>query len=245
MNPPARGPTSAVLVVGADGGCGASLVAGALALAWTREGRATWLVELDLDRGDRGEAWGVAHERTLADLAAVADELDEGHLRRAAHTRDDGLHLLLAPAVPGSSAPWSDPAVRRLLAAARDAAGDGGRVVLDGGVGLSPLARALVADVERVLVVCGATVAATRRARALVAASEGCGRSGDCGLAVVDVPSGGDIGPRAIGRVVGAPVLAELPWARADAARLAGGAWPPARRGRLAAAVQVLAEAVA
>ncbi len=82
---------TAVVVVGACGGCGASMIAGALALAWARDDARVWLMELDLERGDRGGAWDLPAERTLDDLAAVADELDSGHLNRAVHAHPSGV----------------------------------------------------------------------------------------------------------------------------------------------------------
>ena len=97
----------ALVVLGAAGGSGASLVAGALALHDARAGAPSWLVELDLDRGDRADAWDLAPDRTLADLAAVAEELDPGHLARAAHDHDSGVRLLLAPAAPGAAGEWA------------------------------------------------------------------------------------------------------------------------------------------
>lgn len=225
-----------VTVVGAAGGCGASTLAGALALHRARAGAAVWLVELDVDRGDRAEAWDLAPERTLADLAAVADELDAGHLARAAHEHDTGVRLLLAPGEPGTAGAWAPAATERLLSAARDAVAAGGWVVADAGTGLGPRAAAAADLADVTLVVCPPTIAGARRARRIAEAAPG-----RCALAVAG-PAGQELGARALARAVGAPVAAELPWEPREASRLSVGRWPSGRRTCLAAAVGALAE---
>ena len=98
-SPDAEGGT--FVVVGACGGSGASLIAGALALCWARDGAPVWLMELDLERGDLGGAWDLPAARTLADLAAVMEEVDAGQLDRAAHDHPSGVRVILAPAGAG------------------------------------------------------------------------------------------------------------------------------------------------
>ncbi len=100
---PARGRAviGPLVVAGASGGCGASLVAGALALRWAAAGGRPWLVELDLERGDLAGAWGLPADRTIADLVPVAAELDGGHLRAAALPHPSGVSLLPGPGAPG------------------------------------------------------------------------------------------------------------------------------------------------
>ncbi len=73
------------VVAGASGGSGVTLLAGALALCVARAGAPAWLIELDLERADLGGSWDLPAARTLADLGAVIDELEESHLRRAVH----------------------------------------------------------------------------------------------------------------------------------------------------------------
>ena len=239
MSAPAGG-GGVVAVLGAAGGCGASLLAGALALHGARAGGPAWLLDLDIDRGDRADAWDLAPNRTLADLAGVVGELDADHLRRAAHDHPSGTHLVLAPAQPGSAGEWGPGAVGRLLGAARAAAGPGGRVVADLGAGLGARARAAAAAADRTLVVCPPTLAGARRARRIADAL------GDCRCAlVVAGPAARELAPRSLARAVGVPVLAEVPWAPREAARLAAGCWPSGRRARIAAAVAALWEAPA
>jgi MinD-like ATPase involved in chromosome partitioning or flagellar assembly len=239
-----RRPAPALLVVGADGGCGASLLAGALALAWARAGEPVWLLELDVDRADRADAWGLSGARSLADLAGVAAELDARHVGHAAQEGPCGLRLLGAPPVPGAADAWDGAALRRLVDATRTASGASGRVVIDAGAGLGGPARAVAADVGAVLVACGPRVAATRRARRMVEAHTASGAAAACVLALAHGPAAGEMGARAVARAVGAPVAGEIPWSPGEAAFLGGGSWPQGRRNRLSRAVEALSEAL-
>ena len=221
------------VVVGACGGCGATLLAGAIGLWRARAGETAWIVELDQERGDLAGAWDLPPVRTLADLASVADELDEAQLDRAAHLHESGLRLLLAPPGAGGAAAWRGPADARLVG---EIAAAGGHVVVDAGPGWS-LALDLAAGARAgLLVVCPPTLAAARRARRLVDAlgEDGARR---CALVLSDAPDRGELGARALGRAVGAPVAVELPWRPREAAELAAGRWPRGRRPRLAGAV--------
>lgn len=230
-----------ILVAGANGGCGASLLAGALALASARAEGGAWLVELDLDRGDRGEAWGMPGERTLGDLLLVAGEMEARHLRQAAHTGPYGLRVVNAPPDPGAAGAWSPEAIRRLVRSARAAAGAGGCAVVDAGTGLSAAARAAAAEADVTLIVCSPTVGAARRARRLVAALPH-SSSERCGLVLVRGPAPREIGAAALARAASAHVRAELPWSPGEAARLVAGRWPSGRRRGLASAVQALSD---
>lgn len=233
-----------VLVIGASGGSGSSLVAGALALSWARGGVAVVLVDLDLERGDIGDAWGLSRERTLADLQAVAPELDANHLRHAAQTHASGVRVVLSAAVPGSAVAWDRPSVGRLLESARVASGDGGRVVVDGGTGLPAAAAAASERASGIVVTCSPTVAAARRAQRLVSALAELRADPPCALVVNHGPVAAQIGARALGHAVGRPVVGELPWAEREGRRLGAGGWPTGRRARLAAAIDALAGAV-
>lgn len=232
--------SAATVVVGACGGCGASLVAGALALRWAADGSRPWLVELDLERGDLAGAWDLPADRTIADLAAVASELDARHARAAAIPHPSGVHVLAAPGRPGGAAAWDDAAVLRLVAVVSAE----GRTVVDAGAGLSPVAAAAAEGAGGVLVVCPPTLAAARRARGVLAglAERGAGARG--ALVVARGPGRAEIGARALGRALGANVVAEIPWLEAEARDIGAGRWPSGRRRRLRAAVEGLAEAL-
>ena len=233
--------SSVTVVAGANGGCGASLLAGAIALASARRGVGTWLVELDLDRGDRADAWGLPRDRTLSDLAVVASELEPRHLEQAAQPGPEGVRVLNAPPEPGTAGAWTGGAIMRLMEVARAAAGAGGRVIVDAGAGLSAAARAAAGDADAVIVVCSPTVAGVRRARRIVGALPDRGVGGRCGLVVARGSGPQELGAGAVARAASALVLGELPWSPAEADRLAAGRWPSGRRRRLAAAVDDLA----
>ncbi|HMM49483.1 MAG TPA: hypothetical protein PKE32_07725 [Miltoncostaeaceae bacterium] len=98
-----------LIVVGAAGGCGASLLAGGLALAWVRSGRDPLLVDLDLERGDLADRWDLPRERTLGDLVAVAQEVDARQLERASVRNAAGVRVSAQGDVvfdaPGAGAP--------------------------------------------------------------------------------------------------------------------------------------------
>jgi pilus assembly protein CpaE len=231
----------AVVVVGACGGCGASLIAGGIALAWAARGAATWLVEIDVERGDLAGAWGVSAERGLADLVPVSAELDAGHLRQACHAHSSGAMLVLGPGAPGAAGSWDAAAVARLV----KVAGGEGRVVLDAGAGLSSLAIAAAEAATRLLLVCPPTVAAARRARRLVDALARGGADLRSGLVVCGGPGGGELSAGALARAVGLEVVAEAPWDERDARQIGVGRWPGGRRRGLGAAVSRLAEVLA
>jgi pilus assembly protein CpaE len=225
------------MVVGASGGCGASLMAGGIALAWAAAGATTWLLELDVERGDLAGAWGVSVERGLADLAPVSSELDAGHLRQAGHAHSSGAMLVLGPGTPGAGAAWDPAAVTRLVRVA----GGEGRVVLDAGGGLSSLAIAAAEAVTRVLLVCPPTVAAARRARRLVEVLAARGADGRSGLIVSAGPAGAELSAGALARAVGLGVVGEVPWDERDARQIGVGRWPSGRRRGLGAALARLA----
>lgn len=217
------------VVCGACGGAGASLLAGALALAAAAGGAPAWLVDLDHERGDLAPAWGVEGERTTADLLAVRDELTPAQLRRAARPHRSGVAVLAAPAAQGSAAPWDDAMLRALLDAVREAVGPGGEVVIDAPGATPALARAA----DRSLLVCPPTLCGARRAVARVATA---GSLVVAGLAVRR-----ELSHRTLARVAGLPVAAELPWSPREAASLGAGCWRVGRRGGLARAVRALA----
>ena len=234
---------AAVVVVGACGGCGASMIAGALALAWARDDTRVWLLELDLERGDRGGAWDLPAARTLDDLAAVADELDSGHLRHAVHAHPSGVQVVLAG--DASTTPvWSTIEVGRLLdaAAGNDVAA---RVVVDAGPGWTLAAGLGARPGVSILLASPPTLSGARRARMLLGSLAASGADSRCGLVINHGPGGAEIGARAFGRAVGLPVLAELPWDERQGAQLSSGRWPHGRRARLADAIVELTRVVA
>ena len=149
--------------------------------------------------------------------------------------------LVLGPGTPGAAALWDATAIARLVTVA----GGEGRVVLDAGAGLSPLAIAAADAAIRVLVVCPPTVAGARRGRRLVEALAGCGADRRIGLVASGGPSGAELSAGALARTVGVEVVAEVPWDERDARQIGVGRWPGARRRGLGIALSRLAEALA
>jgi len=226
-----------VVLVGAVGGCGTSLLAGALALAWQRGGVGAWLVEMDGRPGDLAEAWDLPGDRSLDDLAAVADELAPAHLTAAGRTHPTGLVALVGATTPCGD-PWTAAAAARLMAAIHDA---GGRGVVDAGSAPTPAVAGAMASGASMLMVCPPRIAAARRAHALVAAMAAAGHAGRCALVVGAESGRAEIGAAALARAVGAPVAGEVPWSGREAGELGAGRWPRARRRGLVAAVTRLA----
>lgn len=227
------------VVIGAAGGCGATLLAGALAVAAARRGERSMLVELDLVNGDLAGAWELAAARTLADLAPVSAELDAGHLRAAAHPHASGVAVV--PAGPGPHAPWSGEAVGRLLALA----GAEGRAAVDAGTGPSETALAAAAAADAVLVVCPRSVAGVRRARRLVGALAAAGVERSCALVVAAAPGGRvELSAAAASAAVGVQAVGDLPWRPGEADQLGAGDWPSGRRSRLRDAAERVLEAL-
>ena len=88
-----------VAIVGAKGGCGASLVATNLAIALARDGR-TILVDLHNGDGSDDLLLDLRSERSWADLLPVAGELEPRHLDLATLAHPAGLRFLAAPRDP-------------------------------------------------------------------------------------------------------------------------------------------------
>jgi pilus assembly protein CpaE len=225
-----------VLVIGAAGGCGASTLAGALALAWARAGRPSRLIELDLERGDLAGAWGIPAERTVADLLPVLAELGPEHVERAAYVHPSGCSLLLAPACPGAGQPWDEATTALLLSVAAR----GGPCVVDGGAGLSAPAAA-AASVASVLIACPPSLAGARRARRLAQALGAAGCESAPRLIVAPARGEPELGARALAGAAGLAVAAVLPRSDREAASLAAGVWPNGRRTPLARVAATLA----
>jgi hypothetical protein len=227
------GAARVTVVSGVGGGAGASLLASALALA----ADGAWLVDLDHERGDLAPAWDLVGDRTTADLLPVADELAGVHLRHAGRRHPSGTTVLAAPARPGAGAAWSAPATAALVAAARDAAGPGGTVVVDAGAGVPADGSAG----DGLLLVCPPTLCGARRAAAALDALRERRDDRGCALVVGGRPGRAEVSPRSLTRLAGAPVAGALPWSPREAGAIAAGRWPEGRRARLARAARELA----
>ena len=224
-----------VAVVGAVGGVGATTVACGLSLAWAVErGMDPWLVELDEARGDLGARWDLPGERTLSDLATVADGIDADHLARAAVTHRSGAVVLLAPR-PG--APVDSGVVKGVLAAVEPRC----PVVLDLGAAQGEAARCAARHASLALVVAPTSSRGARLARRLV---EGILGQTVTRLVAVSTPSG-DLSARSLARAVGVEQAGSLPRSRRQAATVCEGRWPRSRRRGLRRPLLSLADGIA
>jgi pilus assembly protein CpaE len=93
-----------ITVVGAKGGCGASLVATNLAVALSHHGT-TLLVDLHDDGGVDDLLLDLRPDHSWVDLLSVAEELNPRHLEIALAVHVGGLRFLAGPALPLATRP--------------------------------------------------------------------------------------------------------------------------------------------
>jgi pilus assembly protein CpaE len=86
-----------VVVAGAKGGVGVTVLAATLAAQAQRSGQRTCLVDLDLQNGDVALYLGIDPRRSIVDLAEVADEITVRSLSEIAYRHSSGLTVLVAP----------------------------------------------------------------------------------------------------------------------------------------------------
>ncbi|QTE00597.1 AAA family ATPase [Streptomyces cyanogenus] len=153
-----------VTVSGAKGGVGATLTAIQLALAAQASGRATALVDLDLQTGDIASYLDIQFRRSVADLAAITD-VSPRVLADAVFRHDTGLALLLAPGEGERGEEVSDRAARQIVSALRSRYEV---VVVDCGAQLSGAGAAVVEMADTALLVTTPDVIAVRGAKRTV-----------------------------------------------------------------------------
>ncbi|WP_030749731.1 cellulose synthase operon protein YhjQ/BcsQ [Streptomyces sp. NRRL S-31] len=153
-----------VTVSGAKGGVGATLAAIQLALAAQASGRATVLVDLDLQTGDIASYLDIQFRRSVADLAAITD-ISPRVLADAVFRHGTGLALLLAPGEGERGEEVTDRAARQLVSALRSRYEV---VVVDCGAQLSGAGAAAVETADTALLVTTPDVIAVRAAKRTV-----------------------------------------------------------------------------
>lgn len=153
-----------VTVSGAKGGVGATLAAIQLALAAQASGRATALVDLDLQTGDIASYLDIQFRRSVADLAAITD-ISPRVLADAVFRHDTGLALLLAPGEGERGEEVTDRAARQLVSALRSRYEV---VVVDCGAQLGGAGAAAVEMADTALLVTTPDVIAVRAAKRTV-----------------------------------------------------------------------------
>ncbi|MFC7843287.1 CpaE family protein [Streptomyces sp. NPDC001046] len=153
-----------VTVSGAKGGVGATLTAIQLALAAQASGRATALVDMDLQTGDVASYLDVQFRRSVVDLAAIND-ISPRVLADAVFRHDTGLVLLLAPAEGERGEDVTDRAARQIVSALRSRYEV---VVIDCGAQLGGAGAAAVEMADRALLVTTPDVVSVRGAKRAV-----------------------------------------------------------------------------
>ncbi|MEU3251944.1 AAA family ATPase [Streptomyces sp. NPDC006997] len=153
-----------VTVSGAKGGVGATLTAIQLALAAQASGRATALVDMDLQSGDIASYLDVQFRRSVADLAAIND-ISPRVLADAVFRHDTGVALLLAPGEGERGEEVTDRAARQIVSALRTRYE---LVVIDCGAQLSGASAAAVEMADTAVLVTTPDVLAVRGAKRVV-----------------------------------------------------------------------------
>ncbi|MEU0007116.1 AAA family ATPase [Streptomyces sp. NPDC006314] len=153
-----------VTVSGAKGGTGATLAAIQLALAAQASGRATALVDLDLQTGDVASYLDIQFRRSVVDLAAITD-ISPRVLADAVFRHDTGLALLLAPGEGERGEEVTDRAARQIVRALRSRYEV---VLIDCGSQLGGAGAAAVEMADTALLVTTPDVIAVRAAKRTV-----------------------------------------------------------------------------
>ncbi|MFF7855439.1 AAA family ATPase [Streptomyces sp. NPDC007904] len=153
-----------VTVSGAKGGVGTTMTAIQLALAAQASGRATALVDMDLQTGDVASYLDVQFRRSVVDLAAITD-ISPRVLADAVFRHDTGVALLLAPAEGERGEDVTDRAARQIVSALRSRYEV---VVIDCGAQLGGAGAAAVEMADTALLVTTPDVIAVRGAKRAV-----------------------------------------------------------------------------
>ncbi|MDR1766981.1 MAG: AAA family ATPase [Propionibacteriaceae bacterium] len=151
-----------VAVAGAKGGVGCSLLSTAVAVAATRMGQSTCLVDLDSRAGNLGFYCGVAPRRTIADLAELVQDLTIRGIREVAVQVPAGFVLLAAPAEVERADDVSAGLVRQLLGELRR---HYDLVVVDCGSGLDDAKAVALEAADDAFLVVGCDLVSIRAAR--------------------------------------------------------------------------------
>ena len=229
-----------LVVLGAAGGVGATMVACAIALALADAAEAVGLLEFDFDRGDLAGAWGIPPDRTIDDLAPVVGELERHHVELIAHRHASNVALLLRPGAASRADVWDRPATARLL----DRAETLGVVVVDAGCARGAYIEEACAQAGHVVIVATQTIAGARRLRALID-QLGCQAVPGELLLVANRGVGRDhLSARGFARAVGHATTVDLPRSDRDADDLGAGRWPGRRRRSLTSAIDELVDAM-
>ena len=228
-----------IAVYAARGGAGATFVATHLAAALAKLDRRCVLVDLDAIFADASAAIGVPADeefKTVADLAALGDEVAPHHVEEALWRHPAGFGALLAP---GSSERFPRPGAETYRAAVSAARRSCDVVVLHVPRALDEIGLTGFEVADRVLLVLTQDVLSFRDARRAI---EVAGLDGRCSF-VVNRAGRAEITPGDVDRVFGQPPLAVIPSDRAVGRAQDHGRLVPLR-GRVGRALEGLARRV-
>ena len=89
-----------ICVLGPKGGTGKTLTTANLSVSLIAQGKSVVIVDLDLQFGDVGLAFGLRPEKTIYDLARSSGAMDAEKVRDYLAVHETGVHVLLAPIRP-------------------------------------------------------------------------------------------------------------------------------------------------
>lgn len=167
-----------VVVAGAKGGVGTTMLAVQLALASTAAGgeTVTCLVDLDLQKGDLRSLLDIPSRRSVLDLGAVSEDLATRSLDETLYVHHTGLRVLLAPEHGELAEDLTESATRRILGALKF---QYDLVVVDVGAVVSESGAMAVEMADEVLLVTTPDVPALRAANRLIGLWERLNARGD------------------------------------------------------------------
>ncbi len=213
---------SGVVVTGATGGCGTTTLACAIALRHAQAGGSPVLIGAGADYGGPSDLWGVPAARTLDDLLPLGSDLTPVHISHIIHSHASGVGVIVGPRSPGAAAAWEGDMLDALV----EGATGGHEWIADLGRAGTPLAHALAARADHVVVVVPARVECMAQASHLI------GRMGNARTSAMwsPLPAAGDLPVRAMRRALGDIPVIVMPSDRRGAADVMAGRLP-SRRG--------------
>lgn len=228
---------SAVAVLGAKGGVGASLVATNLALVLQSAGGAI-LVDLNVPSSADDMLLDITPGGSWADLLPVADELTRKHVDLASGISREGLQLLSPPHIPHAGANWE-----RIPNLIRSLKTHAEWVILDADIGLGNPLAVVLAEADCHMIVATPDPPALRGARQVHQALPGEARR-RAGLVVNQMSRRHPVDAESIARALEIPLMGCLPFEPARVAEQVNFGRPVVRDGDCAFSreVSLLAE---
>ena len=195
-----------LVVAGGKGGVGTTTLATRLAVAAAKAdaNRPVCLCELDMQTGDVRAMLDVTNRRSLADLAAVSDDVSVRSLDDTLYIHSTGLRVLLSPEHGEDAEDLSGEATRRILAALKF---QYDLVVCDVGATIGDVGAVAVEMADAALVACTPDVPAMRGANRLLALWDRLHiRPGDVRVVLTRTHRETEIQPDFAARVLNAPL---------------------------------------